>query len=529
MDLVAGSRQVALLAPQARCLSPRPDPSPSLQSHPEPFMTEPEFRQFAAQGFNRIPLVLETFADLDTPLSVYLKLGNRPWSYLLESVQGGERFGRYSFIGLPAEVRFEVRGHLCSEYRHDTLVQQTEQRDPLEFVRACQARFKAAMPSGLPRFCGGLVGFFGYDTVRYIEPRFARSAKPDALAAPDILLLLSEQLAVVDNLSGKLFLIVFADPRAPQAYERAQARLRELAAELRKPVSIPEETPVPPGIVQAEFAEDAFMQAVERAKRYIYEGDIMQVVLSQRVSHAYPASPLSLYRALRALNPSPYMFYYDMGAFQVVGASPEILVRLEGDTVTLRPIAGTRPRGASREQDLALEQDLLSDPKERAEHVMLMDLGRNDVGRVAQVGSVRVTENMVVERYSHVMHIVSNVEGKLKPGLDAIAVLRATFPAGTVTGAPKVRAMEIIDELEPSKRGVYAGAVGYLGFNGDMDLAIAIRTAVIKDARLYVQAGAGIVADSVPAAEWRETQSKARAVLRAAEMAQAGLNASNSR
>jgi anthranilate synthase component 1 len=493
-------------------------------------MTESEFRQFAAEGFNRIPLVLETFADLDTPLSVYLKLANRPWSYLLESVQGGERFGRYSFIGLPAETRFEVRGRTCSEYRHDELVQQAQHDDPLEFVRSCQARFKAALPKGLPRFVGGLVGFFAYDTVRYIEARLDRPDKPDVphkldpLGTPDILLLLSEQLAVVDNLSGKLYLIVFADPRGPSAFERAQIRLRELAAQLRTPVQVPDEIPMQPGVVQCEFSEGAFIAAVERAKRYIYDGDIMQVVLSQRVSHPYPASPLSLYRALRALNPSPYMFYYDMGDFHVVGASPEILVRLEGDTVTLRPIAGTRPRGATREEDVALEHDLLADPKERAEHVMLMDLGRNDVGRVAQAGSVRVTDNMVVERYSHVMHIVSNVEGRLKPGLDAIAVLRASFPAGTVSGAPKVRAMEIIDELEPSKRGIYAGAVGYLGFNGDMDLAIAIRTAVVKDGRLYVQAGAGIVADSVPANEWVETQSKARAVLRAAEMAQAGLN-----
>jgi anthranilate synthase component 1 len=488
-------------------------------------MTEAQFRQFAAEGFNRIPLVLETFADLDTPLSVYLKLANQPWSYLLESVQGGERFGRYSFIGLPAETRFEVRGRVCSEYWGNRLVQQSEPDDPLEFVRACQARFRAAQPSGLPRFCGGLAGYFGYDVVRYIEPRLAKTAKADSqLDVPDILLLLSEQLAVVDNLSGKLYLIVYADPREPGAYGRAQARLQELATTLRRPVEMPAERPSASGELHHEFEQARFMAAVERAKRYIYDGDIMQTVLSQRISHRYTASPLSLYRALRALNPSPYMFYYDMGGFQVVGASPEILVRLEGDAVTLRPIAGTRARGATRDEDQALEADLLADPKERAEHVMLMDLGRNDVGRVAQVGSVRVTENMVVERYSHVMHIVSNVEGKLKPGLDAIAVLKASFPAGTVSGAPKVRAMEIIDELEPTKRGIYAGAVGYLGFNGDMDLAIAIRTAVVKDERLFVQAGAGIVADSVPQSEWVETQNKARAVLRAAEMAQAGLN-----
>jgi anthranilate synthase component 1 len=483
-----------------------------------------QFEQFARQGFNRVPLVLETLADLDTPLSAYLKLANRPYSYLLESVQGGERFGRYSFIGLPSELRFEVRGHTCTEWRGNTLLSQSEQEDPLEWVRNHHARFRAAQLPGLPRFAGGLVGYFGYDTVRYIEKRLAATDKPDALGTPDILLMLSDRLAVVDNLSGKLYLVVYVDPREPDACERGRAQLDVLHAALRQPVSVPPEMPAPPSQAQSEFAEDAFMEAVEKAKRYIFDGDIMQVVLSQRLSHPYPASPLSLYRALRALNPSPYMFFFDMGGFHVVGASPEILVRLESGTVTLRPIAGTRPRGATREEDLALEKDLLADPKERAEHVMLMDLGRNDVGRVARTGSVRVTDNMAIERYSHVMHIVSNVEGQLEEGLDAIAVLRAAFPAGTLSGAPKVRAMEIIDELEPTKRGIYGGAVGYLGFNGDMDLAIAIRTAVIKDGRLFVQAGAGIVADSVPQSEWTETQNKARAILRAAELAQAGLS-----
>lgn len=487
-------------------------------------MTEQEFTQFAAQGYNRVPLVLETLADLDTPLSVYLKLGNRPYSYLLESVQGGERFGRYSFIGLPAEIRFEVRGRVCSEYRGNTLLSQTEQADPLEWVREHHSRFKAAVLPGLPRFAGGLVGYFGYDTVRYIEGRLAATEKPDVLGTPDILLMLSDRLAVVDNLSGKLYLVVYADPREPDAYAKARSQLEVLHSALRMPISMPAEMPMLPAPAMSEFSEDAFVEAVERAKRYITEGDIMQVVLSQRLSHPYPASPLSLYRALRALNPSPYMFYFDMGGFHVVGSSPEILVRLESGVVTLRPIAGTRPRGATREQDLALEEELLADPKERAEHVMLMDLGRNDVGRVAEIGTVKVTDNMAIERYSHVMHIVSSVEGKLKEGLDGIAALRATFPAGTLSGAPKVRAMEIIDELEPSKRGIYGGAVGYLGFNGDMDLAIAIRTAVIKDGRLFVQAGAGIVADSVPKSEWTETQNKARAILRAAEMVQAGLS-----
>lgn len=490
-------------------------------------MTEAEFHDLAAQGYNPIPVVLETFADLDTPLSVYLKIANKPFSYLLESVQGGERFGRYSVIGLPATTRIEARGNNVS-FIAGTISEETEADDPLVFIESYLSRFKAAPYPGLPRFCGGLAGYFAYDTVRHIERRLAVHGRshihPDPLGTPDILLLLSEELAVVDNLSGKLYLIVYADPGSADAYSSAQRRLKGLLAELRKPVEIPVESPCSFGEAVSEFGEAAFVAAVEQAKRYIFEGDIMQVVLSQRTSKPYGASPLALYRALRSLNPSPYMFYYHLGGFHLVGASPEILVRLEGETVTVRPIAGTRRRGKTVEEDHALAADLLADPKERAEHVMLMDLGRNDVGRVAQIGSVKVTENMQIERYSHVMHIVSNVEGRLRPELNAMDVLRATFPAGTVSGAPKVRAMEIIDELEVSKRGVYAGAVGYLGFNGDMDLAIAIRTGVIKDGRLYVQAGAGIVADSVPQSEWIETQNKARALLRAAEMAESGLD-----
>jgi anthranilate synthase component I len=487
-------------------------------------MTESEFTRLAEEGYNRVPLVLETFADLDTPLSLYLKLANGPYTYLLESVVGGERFGRYSFIGLAADSRIEVRGHQCSEHARGAVVERTEVGDPLQFIKEHKARFKAAARPGLPRFCGGLVGYFGYESVRYIEKRLVAVDKPDPIDIPDVLLLVSEQLAVVDNLSGKIYLVVYADPREPGAYDRARRRLRELLQALRQPVPIPVEKPGTPQKAVSEVSEEEYVGMVERAKRYIFDGDIMQVVLSQRMSHRYTATPLALYRALRALNPSPYMFFFNFGDFHVVGASPEILVRLENKEITLRPIAGTRPRGKDKDEDKALAAELLADPKERAEHVMLMDLGRNDVGRVAQVGSVRVTENMTIEQYSHVMHIVSNVAGQLKPGLDGLAVMKATFPAGTVSGAPKVRAMEIIDELEPTKRSIYAGAVGYLGFNGDMDLAIAIRTAVIKDGMLYVQAGGGIVADSVPKNEWQETQNKARAVLRAAEMAQSGLD-----
>lgn len=490
-------------------------------------MTEAEFERLAQAGYNRIPVTLETFADLDTPLSIYLKLANKPYTYLLESVVGGERFGRYSFIGLAAHTRIEVRGYQCTEFSGRAITRQTTVADPLEYVEQYLAQFKVAVAEGagnLPRFCGGLVGYFGYDTVRYVEKRLAHMQQRDELGTPDILLLVSEELAIVDNLSGKLTLVVYAQPGTPDAYSKARARLRELLQKLREPVAIPPDSSAPSAAAVSGFGQEAYHIAVERAKKYIYEGDIMQVVPSQRMVKTLRTTPLALYRALRTLNPSPYMFYFDFDEFHVVGASPEILARLEGDVVTVRPIAGTRRRGATPEEDQALAEELLADPKERAEHIMLVDLGRNDAGRVAQTGTVRVTEQMVIERYSHVMHIVSNVEGKLKAGMNAIDVLRATFPAGTVSGAPKVRAMEIIDELEPVKRGIYAGAVGYLGFDGNMDVAIALRTGVIKDGKLYAQAGGGVVADSDPEAEWQETQNKARALLRAAEIAEAGLD-----
>ena len=487
-------------------------------------INQTEFNALTKQGYNRIPLVLETFADLDTPLSLYLKLANAPFSYLLESVQGGERFGRYSIIGLPAKTRIVAHGFTVQVLHENKIIETHENTNALDFVKQFQARFKTPPYEGLPRFTGGLAGYFGYETIRYIEKRLANTAKLDAINTPDVLLMVSEEIAVVDNLSGKLYFIVYANSNGANAYETARLRLNDLVQMLRKTVVIPTSAPTAKTHASSEFGEENFKAAVKTAQGYIIEGDIMQVVLSQRISQTFTAPPLSLYRALRSLNPSPYMFYYDMGDHHVVGASPEILVRLDDGMVTSRPIAGTRPRGKTREQDLALADELLADPKERAEHVQLMDLGRNDVSRVAQIGTVKVTDNMMIERYSHVMHIVSNVEGKLKPGLDAIDVLKATFPAGTVSGAPKVRAMEIIDELEPSKRGIYAGAVGYLGFNGDMDVAIAIRMGVIKDNMLYVQAGAGIVADSVPQSEWDETQNKAKAVLRAAELVQLGLD-----
>jgi len=488
-------------------------------------MTENEFLALGRAGFNRIPLHLETFADLDTPLSIYLKLANRPGSYLLESVIGGERFGRYSIVGLPARERLEASGGEVRLFRDGKCVDARGDADPLDYIDRYLASFRAApLASGL-RFGGGVAGYFGYDTVRHIEPRLARSVKPDPLGLPEIRLLLSDELAVVDNLSGKLHLIVYADPGRPGAHGAAMARLQALRARLRDTAQLPEHATggpmVPP---RSNIGEQAFFDAVARSKRYITDGDIMQVQISQRLTQDFAHSPLNLYRALRSINPSPYMFYFDFGDCQLVGASPEILVRREADKVTLRPIAGTRRRGSTPQKDAEMEQELTSDPKERAEHLMLIDLGRNDVGRIARTGTVKVTETMVVERYSHVMHMVSNVEGEVDHGLTPMQLLRATFPAGTVTGTPKVRAMEIIDELEPERRGVYAGAAGYIGFNGNLDLAIAIRTGVVKDGKLHVQAAAGIVADSIPASEWLETNNKARAVLAAAEIVHAGVD-----
>ena len=490
-------------------------------------MTEAEFKRLAAQGYNRIPLMLETFADLDTPLSLYLKLANAPNTYLLESVVGGERFGRYSFIGLPARTVLQVFERSVAVLRDGVVVEKFS-GNPLDFIGEYQKRMHVAPVAGLPRFSGGLTGYFGYDTVRYIEPKLAATRKPDPLGTPDILLLQTEELAVVDNLRGKISLIVHADPADKNAYENSQARLRELRLKLRAPIAPPLQHASASTATITNFAKPDFLAAVARAKQYIFDGDMMQVQIGQRIAKPFTDSPLALYRALRSLNPSPYMYYYDFGAFHVVGASPEILVRQErgehGTTVTIRPLAGTRPRGATPEADKVLAEELLDDPKEIAEHVMLIDLARNDIGRIAQTGTVKVPDQLVIERYSHVMHIVSNVEGLLKPGMSSLDVLRATFPAGTLSGAPKVRAMEIIDELEPEKRGIYGGAVGYLSYQGDMDLAIAIRTGVIKDGLLYAQAAAGIVADSVPESEWIETQNKARALLQAAEQVQAGLD-----
>ncbi len=498
-------------------------------------MQREEFNALAKQGFNRIPLVKEVLADLETPLSLYVKLSQafgEKNTYLLESVLGGERFGRFSFIGLPAKTIVRTVGTPTSplnEVLTDGKVVESNADNPLDFVDAYFKRFKVAVQPGLPRFCGGLAGYFGYDTVRYIESRLAKYHLPDELGVPDIQLMLTEELAVIDNVAGKIYFIVYADPSIADGFEKAQDRLKELLTCLGKPANMPASLPSTKTELIRKFKAADFEAAVRKTKEYILAGDCMQVVIGQRISKPFTDSPLALYRALRSLNPSPYMYFYDFGDMQIVGSSPEILVRQEKRAaekiVTIRPLAGTRPRGANPEEDERLAKELLADPKEIAEHVMLIDLARNDVGRIAKTGSVKVTDSMSIEKYSHVQHIVSSVEGDLIDNMSNMDVLRATFPAGTLSGAPKIRAMEIIDEMEIVKRGVYGGAVGYLSFSGDMDVAIAIRTGVIRNGILHSQAGAGVVADSDPTAEWKETEAKARAVLTAAELVQGGLDA----
>lgn len=491
-------------------------------------MTPELFAELAAQNYNRIPVTREVLADLDTPLSTFKKLANQPYTYLLESVEGGEQWGRYSIIGLPCKTVLKVYAEQIEISENGEVVERLSMSDPLEFIESFQQRYRVPELEGMPRFNGGLVGYFGYDCVRYVEKRLQASCPEDVIGTPDILLMVSDEVVVFDNLANKLILICHADPAQTDAYANAQARLDQLVAELR--AATPYESSAQSGREVAEtefkssFGEQAFMESVDRIKEYVLDGDIMQCVISQRMSIPFSNKPLDLYRALRTLNPSPYMYVLNLDDFHVVGSSPEILARVEEGQVSVRPIAGTRKRGATPEEDLAMEQELLADPKEIAEHLMLIDLGRNDVGRVAEIGGVELTDKMVIERYSHVMHIVSNVNGKLKPDVSAMDVLRATLPAGTLSGAPKVRAMEIIDEMESVKRGIYGGAVGYLSWNGNMDTAIAIRTAVIKDDVLHIQAGAGVVADSVPRLEWKETMNKGRAIFSAVAMVEKGLD-----
>jgi anthranilate synthase component 1 len=490
-------------------------------------ISESNFNELTKQGYNRIPLMCEILADLDTPLSTYTKICHSSYSYLFESVEGGEKWGRYSIIGLPAKKIISVTGKKITIMENNKCVNEYNTDDPLAEIEKIQKSYKVPQIENMPRFNGGLVGYFGYETIKYIEPKLNKNNKKDPIGSPDILLMVSDEVIVFDNLSGKLFIIVHANPEKNDAYLNAKKRLDEVIEMLRnnkiKESQSDKSRDVDENDFVSGFTQKNYENAVDTIKNYIVNGDAMQVVLSQRLSIPFESKPINLYRALRSLNPSPYMYFLDLGDFQIVGSSPEILVRLEENIVTVRPIAGTRPRGITETEDLALENDLLQDPKELAEHLMLIDLGRNDVGRVADMGSVNLTDKMIIERYSHVMHIVSNVTGRLKKDMNAIDVLRSTFPAGTVSGAPKIRAMEIINELEPVKRGVYSGAVGYISWNGNMDTAIAIRTAVIKDKTLHIQAGAGIVADSIPQNEWDETMNKGRAIFKAVSLAEKGL------
>ncbi len=466
-------------------------------------------------------------ADLETPVGAYLKLASgRPFSFLLESIEGGAARSRYSIIGMSPDVIWRCRGGRAELNRNARSAPHAfipEAAAPLDSLRALNRESRMEVPDHLPPMLGGLVGYLGYDMVRQMER--LPDGNPDELGLPDALLVRPSVFAVFDNVRDELTLAAPIYPQqgvsAASAWERAEAALAEAAALLERPLphAVPPVSLPPQPEPSSNMSKAEFMGVVERMKDYITAGDAFQIVPSQRFSAPFALPPFALYRALRRVNPAPFLFFLDFGGFSVVGSSPEILVRLRDGTITLRPLAGTRARGATREEDLALEQDLVSDPKERAEHLMLLDLGRNDVGRVAEIGTVRVTESFAVERFSHVMHLSSTVEGKLKPGLDALDALVAAFPAGTLTGAPKIRAMQIIEELEPTRRGIYAGCIGYFAANGTMDTCIGLRTAVVKDGVMYVQAGGGVVADSTPEGEWAESVQKSRALFRAAEEA----------
>ena len=482
-------------------------------------MEKSHFNALVEQGYNHIPVSRELLVDTDTALALYLKLANTPYSYFLESVQGGEKWSRYSFIGLKAQTVIQVFDYQVTVEKEGKVIETHQVDDPLRWIEEYQAQFKVPKIEHLPVFNGGLVGYFGYEIIRYIEPKLSDIDKPDELQVADILLMLSNDLLVVDNLSSKAHIITHVDP-AKESFEDALSILDEIEEKIKEPLIDEPSAPANIGVEDfvSSFGKDNFMRSVEDIQKYIVAGDVMQVVPSQRLSCEFKANPIDLYRQLRILNPSPYMYFLNLNDVCIVGSSPEILTRVDEDNIaTVRPIAGTRSRGKTAEEDLALEADLLSDQKEIAEHLMLIDLGRNDLGRIAKTGSVTLTDKMFIERYSHVMHIVSNVECELKEDLSALDVLRATFPAGTLSGAPKVRAMEIINDIEPLKRNIYSGAIGNLSWHGGMDLAIAIRTAVIKDETLYVQAGAGVVYDSVPESEWQETMDKAQALIKAAE------------
>lgn len=469
----------------------------------------------------------KTVADLETPVAAFLKLAHgQPNSFLLESVEGGAARGRYSIIGMQPDLVWRCQNGVAAVNRHALSAPHAfvpEKRAPLESLRALVNESQLEVPPHLPPMAGGLVGYLGYDMVRQMEKLPQKNR--DTIGVPEGIMVRPTLFAIFDNVNDELTIVTpvypTGDASAQVAWERAAARLDSAEASLERPLPYqppPVMLPDPPEPA-SNFTKQEFKAGVDRCKEYIAAGDAFQIVISQRFAVPFALPPFSLYRALRRINPAPFLFYLDFGGFSIVGSSPEVLVRLRDGVVTIRPLAGTRRRGATFEEDQALEKELLADPKERAEHLMLIDLGRNDVGRVSEIGSVKVTESFTIERFSHVMHISSNVEGKLRPGLDAIDALVGGFPAGTLSGAPKVRAMEIIEEIEPDRRGMYAGCIGYFAANGTMDTCIGLRTALVKDGVMYVQAGAGVVADSVPEAEYEETRQKARALVRAAEEA----------
>ena len=461
---------------------------------------------------------------METPLSVYKKLANKPFSYLFESVEGGEKWARYSLIGLPCSKVIKVYNKQIQIFKYGKIEEEIIVSDPLEFLENYHEETKVKFDDELPMFTGGLVGYLGYDCIGYIEPRLSNSSLPDPLGTPDALFLVSEEVAVFDNLNNKLHLIVLSESESEADVSKAEERLKTLSKKLTSPLNYKTQEEIGDAVTEKDFVsgfgEKQFKQSIKKIKEYIKAGDVMQVVLSQRMSVPFTSDPVELYRSIRHLNPSPYLYYLNLDEFHIVGSSPEILARLEDGEVTVRPIAGTRRRGRNEQDDIAMEEDMVNDPKEIAEHLMLIDLGRNDIGKIAEAGTVEVTQKFGVERYSHVMHMVSNVKAKLRKGLKAMDIFRATFPAGTLSGAPKIRAMEIIDEFEPVKRGIYGGAIGYFSWTGNMDMAITIRTAIIKDEVLYIQAGGGIVADADPRLEWKESLNKGRAIFKAVEMVQ---------
>jgi anthranilate synthase component 1 len=483
------------------------------------------FLEKAAHG-NVIPVYGEFVADTETPVSAFKKVGGMPYSFLLESVEGGETVGRYSFVGTGPRLVVRAKNESVEISHPDGRVERTTSPQPLDALRQVMRQYRFVADADLPPFCGGAVGYVSYDAVRYLEN--IGSLAVDDLRLPDLYFMITDTVLIFDHVRHRLQIlsnaVVDDTTSADEAYDQALGKIQALREKLRAPLPPPTSAaPAPAPPMVSNFTQPQFEQVVERCKEYIRAGDIFQVVISQRFAVPLSVPAFDVYRALRAINPSPYMFFLQFDGFALAGSSPETLVKLTGNEVQLRPIAGTRRRGATREEDMALERELLADEKELAEHIMLVDLGRNDCGRVCEYGTVRVDDLMVIERYSHVMHIVSNVTGRLRAGLDAFDVFSAAFPAGTVTGAPKIRAMQIIEELEPVRRGPYAGAVGYFSFNGNLDCGITIRTVVIADNMAYVQAGAGIVADSVPENEYRETINKATALIRALELAQTGL------